>query len=481
MAAFLDVGEGGSPRSVGASSGTIDQELTLDARRRVMADARIREKLVLVKKTRKLPLPGEVLAKAGDMVDPDTPVARIALRPGIPWVMPAARLLGIENSELAGAMLKRVGDKVKTKEVIARAEHGLYGRKELESPVDGFIEDVSVKSGRITIREEFGREEPPVTVDVAFELGCKPADVPRYMLRHVGQEVKKGQIIAKKGEGQAFFSKTALTPVSGVISEVDARTGKVTISRPFKEVVVKAFITGRVSSVMERLGCVVETPGVRLTGMFGVGRESHGPLKVLVGSPDEPLTPDLITPDCKGKILVGGSSVTDEALAKALSVGAKGVIAGTAGYFNLTQALGVKLGIGITGQEDIDTTVILTEGFGSLSMRKDLWDTLRAMDGLTASINGATQIRAGAIRPEIIVPFPDYSGGLAVGSQAGEDLSVGTRVRIVSDPYFGRAGYVVEIMKLPQVFETETRAPGVKVELEDGTTVVVPRANVEVI
>jgi hypothetical protein len=32
---------------------------------------------------------------------------------------------------------------------------------------------------------------------------------------------------------------------------------------------------------------------------------------------------------------------------------------------------------------------------------------LKAMEGMVASMNGATQIRAGAIRPEIVVPFPD--------------------------------------------------------------------------
>ena len=356
---------------------------------------RVWDQVRLISKIRKLPLPGEVLVKIGDAVEPDTRIARIALRPGIPWVIPGARLLGVENDELVGAMKKQVGDTVRTKDVVARVEHGIYGRKELESPTDGFIEDVSARSGRITIREEFGREEPPVVVDIAYLIGCKPSDVPKHMLRQIGQEVKKGQIIAKKGEGQAFFSKTALAPISGVISEVDGRTGKATISRPFKEVALTAYITGRVSSVIEHLGCVVETPGVRLTGMFGVGRESHGPLKVLVSGPDEVLTPDLITPECKGSVLVGGSFVTDEALAKAVSVGAKGVIAGTAGYLNLTQALGVRLGIGITGQEDVDTTVILTEGFGSLSMRKGLWDTLAALEGMSASINGATQIRAG--------------------------------------------------------------------------------------
>ena len=94
----------------------------------------VKNQITLVRKTRKLPLPGEVLVKVGDIVKPDTPIAKIAVKPGIPWVIPAARLLGVEPAQLSKSMLKEIGDSVKTKEVFARAEQGLYGRKELESP-----------------------------------------------------------------------------------------------------------------------------------------------------------------------------------------------------------------------------------------------------------------------------------------------------------------------------------------------------------
>jgi len=165
----------------------------------------VKSQIALVRKTRKLPLPGEVLVEVGDIVKPDTPVAKIAMKPGIPWVIPAARLLGVEPAQLSKSMLKGIGDSVKTKEVFARAEQGLYGRKELESPTDGVIESISDRSGRVTIREEFGKEEPPVTFDVAFEIKCKPEELPQHMLRTVGQEVKKGQMIAKKRRGSGFL------------------------------------------------------------------------------------------------------------------------------------------------------------------------------------------------------------------------------------------------------------------------------------
>ncbi|MBE3519497.1 MAG: hypothetical protein IMW97_04235 [Firmicutes bacterium] len=442
--------------------------------------ARIRDNITLIRKVRKLPLPGEVLVKKGQMVEPDDPVARLAVRPGIPWVIPAARLLGIEPEELPAAMLVKVGDRVRTQDVIARTERGLYGRKEITSPTDGTIEDISGRSGRVTIREEFRKEDPPVTFDLAFELGCKPEDLPKYMIRQVGQEVKKGQMIAKKGESQAFFTKTAVAPVSGVISHIDTKTGKVTISRPFKEVIVTAYIRGRVVDIIPERGCVVETPGVKVNGIFGLGRETHGELKVLTKGPDEILTPDMIPDDAAGKIIVGGSFATNEALARALEIGVKGVITGTVNYLNLTQSLGVKLGVGITGQEDVNITVILMEGFGQLSMRREVWELLKELEGYTVSMNGATQIRAGAIRPEVIVSFPEWDGEIKEAAVVDEDLKVGMRVRIVNEPYFGAIGTIQEIIKQPQVIETEARVPTVRVLLNSGESVIVPRPNVEI-
>jgi hypothetical protein len=49
----------------------------------------------------------------------------------------------------------------------------------------------------------------------------------------------------------------------------------VTISRPFKQVLIKAYLSGIVTEVLPSLGCVVETAGVRLTGAFGLGRRDQ--------------------------------------------------------------------------------------------------------------------------------------------------------------------------------------------------------------
>ncbi|MDQ7793510.1 MAG: hypothetical protein RDU89_03730 [bacterium] len=433
--------------------------------------------VTMVRKVRKLPLPGEVLVQPGQRVEPETPVARIDLRPGIPWVLPVGRLLGIESDLLPAAMLRQVGDRVRLREVIAVAQKGIYGRKEYESPTDGVIEDISHRSGRVVIREEFGREEPPISFDVAFEIGCKPRDLPRNMMKKVGDEIKRGQVVAKKGETQAFFTKTALAPISGVITEVNAQTGYVTISRPFKEVIVRAYVSGAVATLLPGRGAVVETPAARIIGAFGVGREGHGRLRVATA---DVLEPNAITPEDEGAILVAGGPVSRETLRRALECGVRGIIASTAGYLDIVEALGIKVGVGITGQEDIPLTLILTEGFGRLSMRENSFAALRGLEGRLACVNGATQIRAGAIRPEVVVPFPGWDGPLAEETGPEEDLALGQRVRIISEPYFGQMGVVAELPRQPEVLPTEARVPVVVVALADGTPARIPRANVEV-
>ncbi len=433
-------------------------------------------------KKRELPLPGEVLVQEGEEVKYNTQLAKITLKPGIPWVVDLGRHLGIDPSELEECMLVEIGEEVETGQVIARGgEGGVYGMKEYEAPTGGVIEDISDKSGRVVIREEFGKEEPPVSLDVAFELGCKPGKVPEHMMVDVGQEVKKSAIIAKKGEQSAFFTKAARAPISGIVDEINAETGYVTIARPFKEVVVNAYVQGEVKEILPQFGAVVETQGVNINGVFGLGPENHGELAVLSDDPEKNMTEDMITEDLAGKVIVAGGFATDEALDKAQEVGVRGVVCATASYLNLVNSLGVKLGVGITGQENIDMTVILMEGFGKLTMWEDAFDAFQQLDGMEVSLNGRTQIRAGAIRPEIVCPFPGYDGPLQEAEQFDEELTLGQRVRIVSDPHFGELGNIVELPHQPVQIETEASVPVAEVELRDsGEVVTVPRKNVEV-
>jgi len=142
--------------------------------------------------------------------------------------------------------------------------------------------------------------------------------------------------------------------------------------------------------------------------------------------------------------------------------------------------MGEEIGVAITGQEEAGLTLIITEGFGRMRMSKQTFDLLKGFEGYMASVNGATQIRAGVMRPEIIVPHEEE-----FEQASGEELSAGmvpgTPVRIIRKPYFGAIGKVVSLPVELQQVESESYVRVLEVELDDGRVVTIPRANVEII
>ena len=165
-----------------------------------------------------------------------------------------------------------------------------------------------------------------------------------------------------------------------------------------------AYVDGRIVEVIPQQGVVVETDCSLVQGIFGIGGETWGEIVIAVSSPNEELTPRHLTADMKGKVVVGGSFVSSDALARAKEVGVAGLVIGGIHDKDLRALLGYDLGVAITGTEQVGFTLILTEGFGAIPMAGKTFALLSAHAGQPASISGATQIRAGVIRPEIIIP-----------------------------------------------------------------------------
>jgi hypothetical protein len=150
---------------------------------------------------------------------------------------------------------------------------------------------------------------------------------------------------------------------------------------------------------------------------------------------------------------------------------------------DLRALLGYDLGVAITGTEKIGLTLILTEGFGAIPMAAKTFALLSKHRGQMASVSGATQIRAGVIRPEIIIPQSAPSP--LVGEDRGEGerggIRVGDQVRVIRDPLFGRIGRVAALPPDLRLIETESHVRVLEVTFPDKTRAVIPRANVEII
>ena len=147
---------------------------------------------------------------------------------------------------------------------------------------------------------------------------------------------------------------------------------------------------------------------------------------------------------------------------------------------DLTKFLGYDIGVAITGQEAINVTLIATEGFGNLRMADRTFNLLKTIEGQNASVNGATQIRAGVIRPEVIAPMTSAVGEAHVAASGGA-LEIGTPIRVIREPYFGLLGKVTGLPAQLVTVESGAEVRVLEAMLDDGRGVTVPRANVEII
>jgi hypothetical protein len=319
------------------------------------------------------------------------------------------------------------------------------------------------------------------TVNIAANLSIDPARVPDSLTRPLGSSVNAGDVIATGKSLFGLLTQKAIAPVNGTLESVSGITGQLILREPPIPVEVNAYIQGRVVEVLAGEGVEVETEGTFIQGIFGVGGETHGAIAVVSSSAEEELRGEQFTESHRGRIVVGGAYVSYDALQRARKLGVAAVVVAGFDDQDLRQLLGKDLGVAITGSEDLGITLVLTEGFGRIRMAERTWRLLKDHEGHAAAVSGATQIRAGVMRPEIIVPLAraaetQPSKGVHTG------VEIGSLLRVIREPYFGRIGTVVELPPELQELESGSKARVMWVELaDDKSRVMVPRANVELI
>ncbi len=356
-------------------------------------------------------------------------------------------------------------------------------RKERRLPIKG---EVLVQKGdHVSSDTIVARTHLPGNVrleNVASRLGIPPEDLPSVMVKKEGDPIAKGEAIAQTKGFFGLFKSSVPSPCEGTVESISTVTGQVILREPPTPIQIDAYVDGVVVEVLEGEGVAVEMVGTFIQGIFGVGGERTGDIVVAVASPDEPLVAERIDASMKGKIVVGGSHVTWDGLQKAMEVEAAGVVVGGFDDPDLRRLLGKDLGVAITGHEDLKTTLVLTEGFGEIAMAGGTFDLLKKREGRKASINGATQIRAGVIRPEIVVPIPEERDSVREeGSGHVMGLESGSLIRVIREPHFGHLGTVTDLPNELQMMESESMVRVLKVRFEDGSESLLPRANVEMI
>jgi hypothetical protein len=355
-------------------------------------------------------------------------------------------------------------------------------RKERILPLKG---EVLVKKGeKVKAQQLVAQTLLPgkvVPFNLSNQLGV-PADlVNNYVKVKEGAIVNEGDVIAQKTSFFGLFKNSVKSPFTGELESISRITGQMLLREPRIPVQVKAFIDGIVEEVIPEEGVIIENRSVYVQGIFGIGGETYGKIKVLVKNPQDTINKDAITDACKGMICVCGALVDYDTIKKAQHVGVSALITGGIDDNDLKKLLGYNIGVAITGHENIGITIICTEGFGNIKMADATFNLLKKYEGREASCHGKTQIRAGVMRPEIIVSLEFQENELVIEESKSSTLEIGSRIRIIRQPNFGEIGKITALPEVLTMVESDTLVRILEAELDNGKKIVIPRANVEVI
>ena len=362
-------------------------------------------------------------------------------------VLKSTKILKERRLPLKGSVESKVGERVKPNDIVAKTD--LPGNVQM--------------------------------INVANQLNIDASDINQCMIKTIGESIHKNDLIAETKGIFGFFKSSVLSPCEGTIETISDVTGQVVLRESPIPVEVDAYIEGKVNEVISEEGVVIKTNGVFIQGIFGIGGESRGEIKTIVDSRESEITKEMITDEEKGKIIIGGSFISIDAYKKAIDFEVAGIVVGGFNYYDLEEILGYTLGVAITGSEDLYTSLIVTEGYGKIQMGQQTFDLLNTYNGKLASINGATQIRAGVIRPEIIIPLDSSDASIESNdSNKSDGMTIDSLVRVIRSPNFGKIGLVKELPPELREMESETMVRVAIVHI-DGNRFEIPRSNLEVV
>jgi biotin carboxyl carrier protein len=360
-------------------------------------------------------------------------------------------------------------------------------RKRRELPLKG---DVLVEVGQwieadtIVLKAELPGDL--TIVRLGERMGFEPSEILTGMKVSRGDSVERGQLLCSITSFFGLFTSELHAPTTGVVeffTEANVHLGIRSAPHPLG---VDAYVSGRVVEIEEGTSVTIETSGSFVQGIFGVGGERQGEVYLLDVAADAEVDEKVLNDlgkEIANAVVVGGARYTASALQAAARLGVSGVVCGSIDADTLFEFVGHEIGVSITGDEDVPFTLIITEGFGFLPIADRVLDVLSQGVGKVASINGATQVRAGATRPEIIVARTEKSEleESLEESKGQKLLEVGAKIRIIRVPYFGALGEILELPLEPTKIPSGADVRVLKARLSDGSVVAIPRANVELL
>lgn len=297
-----------------------------------------------------------------------------------------------------------------------------------------------------------------ISLPVARRLRRKREEIEGLLLARPGERMLANQPIARTPQ------RDVRAPAEALYLGYQATRGSAQLLTLEPDSPVVSDVRGTVSEIGDSAVTITVTAGM-LRGAGATGPAVHGELAVMVAAPDVALEPGAIDADAAGKIVVGGSWASGEAITRARAVGVAGIVVGSLHARDLADFAGLQHRRSLLGTAAPPFAVMALDGFGRAGMDPARFAWLEASSGRFATLIGdrRTLLVYDAAPPPPRAPRP----------------KVGDRVLIVAGPGRGQTGLLAEIPPQPRAIGSGISALCGLVHLDSGRAVTVALANLE--
>lgn len=305
----------------------------------------------------------------------------------------------------------------------------------------------------------------PLSMEFQLILAAKHLKVPidefeNYALVQEGSKVDQGMPLAEKK--RLLGKQVVQSPIDGEITRI--YNGRIIIKHTADYIELRSMVQGRVVNYIEDRGVTIEVIGTLIQAMWSAGTVAFSPLRVIGDKPDKPLTFDDISGEISNHIIAIGQIDSIEPVQRAIDEGVRGFIIGS---------MPAELA---SACRSLNTTILLTDGFGEHGMAIPIFEQLQEANGQETSLFGKDGITIDQ-RAEIIIP----KAGTPTLETPPHDkpLEKGQRVRILRQPYLGQIGEIDYLFRRFHVTPSGVRVRGANVRLPNGQVVFVPTTNLD--
>jgi hypothetical protein len=305
----------------------------------------------------------------------------------------------------------------------------------------------------------FAREH--VLLDVARTFGITANAADKLIKVKEGDRLTEGALVAEAGG----FARPIKAPRPGRV--MVAGGGQVLMEVGDTRIELKAGLPGTVIQVMNERGVVIRTAGALIQGTWGNGRIDSGLMTSLIEKPDGVLSADRLDVSLRGSVILGGHVRDVETLRAAAELPVRGLIISSLLSSLLQTAVQMRY------------PILVLDGFGAMPMNTAAYNLLTSNNKREVTVNAEHFDRYNGNRPEAIIPLPVSNEPDEPGDYI--QFAAGQRVRMRRSPNAGMLGTLANLPAGMSTLPSGLRAPAAEVKLENGTTVLVPLVNLEVV